>query len=99
MQNNNFEWDELKNNKNQDKHGISFDEVQEIFMFPIIEYEDNRQDYGEVRKIATGRNTENFLMTVVYTFRNGKIRIISARPANKKERQAYENSQKKENNE
>jgi uncharacterized protein len=98
MENNNFQWDDEKDNKNQDKHGISFDEAQEIFMFPIIEYEDNRQDYGEVRKIATGRNTENFLMTVVYTFRNDKIRIISARTANKKERKKYENSQQKDKN-
>lgn len=67
-------------------------------MFPIVEYVDNRQDYGEIRKIATGRNTENFLITMVYTSRNGKIRIISARPANRKEKKRYENSQQKEKN-
>jgi len=98
MEDDNFQWDDEKDNKNQDKHSISFDDAKEIFMYPITEYVDNRQNYGEIRYIATGRNSVNFLMTVVYTFRNGKIRIISARTANKKERKKYENSQQQDKN-
>ncbi|WP_017293887.1 BrnT family toxin [Geminocystis herdmanii] len=98
MEDDNFEWDDEKDNKNQDKHSISFDEAREIFLSPIIEYVDNRQDYGEVRYIATGKNRENLFLTVVYTFRNGKIRIISTRFANKKEKKRYENSRQKDKN-
>jgi uncharacterized DUF497 family protein len=46
---------------------------------------------GEHRFVAVGRDALGRLLTVAYTYREpDAIRIISARPATKKERQAYE---------
>ena len=84
-----FEWDENKIQSNQSKHGISFDEAAEIFRYSMYELVDNRQDYGEVRYIGIGRNNQMIVLTVVFTERESRIRIISARRANKKERRLY----------
>ena len=51
--------------------------------------EDNRQDYGEKRFISLGR-LEDIVVVIVYTERSEKIRIISMRKANHKEKKAYE---------
>ena len=86
-----FDWDSIKNRINITKHGISFSTAAKIFDGPILKEEDTRQDYGETRIIALGRSGRNILY-VVYTQRNSVIRIISARKANRDEREAY-NSQ------
>ncbi|PSB07282.1 hypothetical protein C7B62_20420 [Pleurocapsa sp. CCALA 161] len=84
-----FEWDEYKNQSNQQKHDISFEEASEIFRYPMYEIADNRQDYGEVRYVGIGRNNQMLVLTVVFTERESRIRIISARRANKNERKLY----------
>ncbi len=84
-----FEWDEDKNKANQRKHWISFEEAAEIFCYPMYETFDTRFEYGEVRFIGIGRNNQMVILTVVYTEREARIRIISARRANKKEKQLY----------
>ena len=58
-----------------------------------IETQDLRKDYKEKRYIIIGR-VLSALLVVVYTIRKNTIRIISARRANKKERDSY-NTQKK----
>lgn len=50
---------------------------------------DTRFEYGEVRFIEIGRNSQMVILTVVYTEREARITIISARRANKKEKQLY----------
>ena len=82
-----FEWDPIKNRMNITKHGISFFKAAKIFDGPLLE-EDTRQDYGETRIIALGRS-EGRILYVVYTRRNSVIRIISARKANRDERAEY----------
>ena len=84
-----FEWDENKNQSNRQKHDISFEEASEIFRDPMYEIVDTRQDYGEVRYIGIGRNNQMVVLTVVFTERESRIRIISARQANKNERKLY----------
>jgi uncharacterized DUF497 family protein len=84
-----FEWDENKNRANKSKHKISFEEAAEIFRYPMYEIIDNRFQYDEIRYIGIGRNRHMVIFTVVYTERGSTIRIISARRANKKERQLY----------
>ncbi len=85
---NGFEWDEDKNATNIVRHGIDFDNAIRIFDGPTLEKMDDRYDYGEVRMVAIGiaRDRELF---VVYTWRGEHRRIISARRANRHERQAY----------
>ncbi|MDR2429039.1 MAG: BrnT family toxin [Candidatus Margulisbacteria bacterium] len=85
-----FEWDENKNRSNFQKHGINFDEAAKVFSDDQkITYEDARKNYGEKRQITIGDLNGIIISTVVHTDRSGKIRIISARPANRKERGLY----------
>ncbi|WP_034937683.1 BrnT family toxin [Gloeocapsa sp. PCC 73106] len=83
-----FEWDENKNLKNQEMHGLSFEAAQEAFAGNIVVKVDNRFDYGEVRKVLLGE-VRGRVVFIVFTEREGNIRIISARKANRKEVRAY----------
>lgn len=85
-----FEWDEAKNQTNRRKHGIDLADAATIFSGWTYSTVDNRFDYGEVRKISIGKMYEQLIVAVVHTDRNGTIRLISARPASKKERRTYE---------
>jgi uncharacterized protein len=92
-----FEWDEEKNQKNIAKHGISFNEAKEIFKGLALTTVDNRQNYGEIRYISIGEIFDTIIVLVAHRERNNKIRIISARIANKKEREGYYGYIKKKN--
>ena len=83
-----FEWDDNKNRENIIKHGISFKRATKIFLGNVLEWIDNRYDYGEERIIALGRS-ERTSLYVVYTWRGNARRIISARRATKNERRKY----------
>lgn len=84
-----FEWDEEKNRVNRTKHGIRFEEAREIFAGPVLTAPDDRQDYRERRFISYGQMDAMVVIAVVHTRRLGRIRLISARKANRKERQAF----------
>jgi hypothetical protein len=63
----------------------SFLRAAEIFTGRLLEWKDDRQDYGE-RRIRTLGESAGELLHVVYTRRGDVIRIISVRRANRKER-------------
>ncbi len=84
-----LEWDEAKNRINRQKHGISFEEACLIFDGAVFSAKDERFGYGEERIISIGAITTLVIVVVVHTDRNGSIRIISARLANRKERTRY----------
>ena len=84
-----FEWDEVKNQANIRKHGVSFDTAKRIFEGPRVTWPVQRKDYNEDRSISIGRVEHGALIVVAHTDRDGRIRLISARPASRKERQAY----------
>ena len=71
-----FEWDENKNAQNLKKHGISFEEAQEIFDGIVFNAIDERFDYGEIREISIGAIQGVVIVTVAHTEKNGVIRII-----------------------
>lgn len=81
-----FEWDDHKATGNLVKHGIDFEDAISIFAGPVLEFASDRQ--GEPRRVAIGM-LEDREITVVYTIRGGVYRIISARRARRRERQAY----------
>ena len=90
-----FEYDINKSNINEKKHGINFEQVEQLF------YDKNAIIYPsnfttEKRFYATGLIGEKFY-TAIITFRNENIRIISTRRARKKEI-AYYTRLKDENN-
>ena len=83
-----FEWDENKNKINIEKHHIDFNDAKIIFGKPLIVKQDSRKQYGEIRWIAIGL-LNFFVVIIIYTERDDKIRIISIRKANKKEKAIY----------
>lgn len=86
-----FEWDEEKNRKNIQKHGIDFADAIAIFDDDDrIEAIDGRNDYGEERIQVIGEAKPGILMAV-YTWRQDGTsrRMISARTASRKERAVY----------
>ena len=84
-----FEWDDAKNQANIRKHGVSFEIAKRIFEGPVLTWLDNRMDYGEDRYISVGRVESTALIVVAHTDREGRTRLISTRPASRRERQAY----------
>lgn len=85
-----FEWDEAKNLENIRKHRIDFADVPDMFDSSMLVELDERTDYGEDRWIGIGF-LRNGVAVVVWTERQGDvIRIISARRANRYERQRFE---------
>ena len=84
-----FGWDKAKNQSNIRKHGVSFETVRRIFGGPVLTWFDDRKDYGEVRHVSIGKVDNVAVVVVAHTDRDGRIRLISARPASRKERQAY----------
>jgi uncharacterized protein len=79
-----FEWDDAKDRANIAKHGFDFAFAVRIFNGPVRRFIDPRQ-WSESRIVATGQLDGRFI-GVVYTRRNGRYRIISARPARRSER-------------
>ena len=84
-----FEWDETKNQQNQQKHHISFEEATEIFQGVTFTFVSNKIDYSEIREVSIGTIQNVVVVAVIHTDRQGKIRIISARKATPKERRKY----------
>lgn len=83
-----FEWDEAKSERNRVERGFDFRVASLIFEGPTVEWCDIREDWGEVRIIAVGI-VEDRVRTVIYTERDGKRRIISARRARKDEEETW----------
>jgi uncharacterized protein len=84
-----FEWDADKEAANLQKHGVSFAQATAAFGDPFaLEWIDDRQDYGEERVILLGM-TDSQLLAVVYTERESRLRIISARRATRYEQETY----------
>jgi uncharacterized DUF497 family protein len=91
----NFEWDPVKARTNQKKHGISFEQAAAVFRDPkalSIFDEDHSDD--ENRWLTLGMSGPGAVVVVVHTFREIgdqiTLRIISARPATRKELRQYE---------
>ena len=93
-----FEWDEAKNLANQRKHGVSFQQASQVFLDPLFVSVKERIQDGEQRWRTYGEVDGWLVMMVAHTVqeedRNNAtievMRIISARPATRKERQRYE---------
>ena len=85
-----FEWDAVKAEANDRKHGVDFPTATEAFSDPFgIEAFDTRSgEYGEDRFILVAMGGGS-LLVVVYTERDEAIRIISARQATKQEHDDY----------
>jgi uncharacterized DUF497 family protein len=90
-----FSWDAQKAILNFEKHGVSFEEAATIFSDPEgLDWADAAHSRQEARYKRLGISIRRRILLVVYTTRRSRdgkeaIRIISARPASRKERKAY----------
>ena len=84
-------WDEAKNLANQRKHGISFEEAEELFASrsDYLEIFDEAHSESEDRFIAIGPVTRGLILVVWTEQDEDTLRIISARWANEREQALY----------
>lgn len=88
-----FEWDKGNLDKNWEKHRVSDEECEEVFFDPNKKIlKDPIHSTGKERYILLGQTKSARLLFVAFTLRGNKIRIISARDLNKKEKHLYEKS-------
>lgn len=90
-----FEWHPGKGASNLRKHGVSFELAATVFGDPlVISIPDEEHSECEERWVTTGEGRNGRLIVVCHTFHRYEdawtVRIISARPATRTERQAYE---------
>ena len=86
-----YEWDNNKAEQTLKERGLDFVDAPAVLEGTTVEFNDDRQDYGEVRTIAYGKLNGRVLV-VVYTKRNEDVtRIISFRKANEREVTFYDN--------
>jgi uncharacterized DUF497 family protein len=88
-----FEWDDGKAESNLRKHKVSFEDARLAFQdaFALLEV-DVGSDYGEERLILTGIANGRVLV-VAHTERGERTRLISARSANRREKDDYYRNQ------
>lgn len=82
------EFDPSKDAENRRKHGISLRRAEEFDLAASKLEIDEREDYGEIRFVAVGFLGE-VLYTLTFTPHRQRIRAISLRTANGRERQEY----------
>jgi uncharacterized protein len=86
-----FEWDPAKADANERKHGISFTEALTAFSDPLsLTVPDPDHSEREDRFLLLGRSSTGRLLVVTHTERGQAVRIITARPASRRERRDYE---------
>ncbi len=84
------EWNPAKAASNLQKHGIHFSDAEAVLFDPnAISFEDESAE-REQRFVAVGLDHLGCVLVVIYTYRDNNIRLISARPATRRERHSYE---------
>ena len=85
-----FEWDKGNITKNWKKHEVSNDKCEQIFVNTPKVFADAKYSDREKRMTAYGKTDGGRCLTIVFTYRQLFIRVISARDQNKKEKAKYE---------
>ncbi|HST51971.1 MAG TPA: BrnT family toxin [Pyrinomonadaceae bacterium] len=86
-----FEWDLDKAGQNLKKHGVSFEEASTVFADTLsLTIPDPLHSEDEDRFVTNGLSYRRRQLVVVFTERDERIRIISARAATPRERKKYE---------
>ena len=86
-----FDWDEGNLLKNWEKHGVTVAECEQVyFNQPLLARPDEGHPWDEVRFYLLGKADSGRLLFVVFTIRDERIRVISARDQSRNERRSYE---------
>lgn len=88
-----YEWDPVKAATNLRKHGVSFAEAASVFLDPLaLTFDDPDHSEEEHHEITIGISARQRALFVSHCLRGGRIRIISARKATRRERKQYAGS-------
>jgi uncharacterized protein len=71
------------------KHGLSFEDAEQVFAGPCVTFEDDRFAYGEERLITLGLLAGR-LVVIAHSPRDEGTRIISMRKGNRREKKIYQ---------
>jgi len=85
-----FEYDPAKAAANLKKHGVSFADAEGVLSDPLAVTIEDITAAGEARFVTVGLGSAGEILVVVYTEREGRFRLISARRATPRERRNYE---------
>ncbi|MBI5358060.1 BrnT family toxin [Candidatus Amesbacteria bacterium] len=85
-----FEWDGGNSTKNYSKHGVTSSEIEECFFNFTLVSPDIIHSQNEERFNLLGETDSEKILFISFTIRFLKIRVISARSVDKKEKQTYE---------
>ena len=85
-----YEWDEAKATANLEVHGIDFAEAVAVLEDEFALTVPDLRAVGEDRFVALGADWGGRLLVVVFTCREERLRVISARRATPRERRRYE---------
>ncbi|MHB8442864.1 MAG: BrnT family toxin [Patescibacteria group bacterium] len=87
-----FDWDDGNVHKNKDKHNVIKKECEEVFFNkPYIVLYNQKHSIYENRFFIYGYTDKKRFLTIIFTVRENKIRVISARDQSKKEKTYYIN--------
>ncbi len=94
-----FQWDPVKAANNIRKHGVSFDEAVTVFKDPLaLIFDDMQHSENEHREIIIGISALTRMLLVCFVERHGEsVRIITARPATRREINDYEENARNQN--
>jgi len=86
-----FEWDEGNIEKNWLAHQVTPQEAEQVFFNrPVIVADDVKHSRSEKRYLVLGQTDEDRPLFIAFTLRQRRIRVISSRDMNRKERKVYE---------
>jgi uncharacterized DUF497 family protein len=83
------EWDAAKNRSNLAKHGLDFEDAEQVLAGLCFSVQDRRFEYGEERLITIGQ-LEGRVVVIAHVERGEGTRIISMRKANRREQKVYQ---------
>ena len=87
MRDDEFEWDDAKAASNVRDHGVTFEQARAAFFDPVwVDFDDPDPDEDRFNRLCM---LDVQLYVVTYTERGPRVRIISARRANKHEQAVY----------
>ncbi len=93
-----FTWDPKKAEENHKKHGVDFREAATVFDDPLATtFPDADHSTGAQRFLIVGSSALSRILAVSHTETGDTIRIISARPATRRERRFYEENESNPN--
>ena len=85
-----YEWDEAKNRRNRDKHGLDFADTPHVLDGRCVTFVDDRVDYGETRLFSLGLLAQR-VVVITHTPRGQDITpIISTTTPNPRAQKTYE---------